>query len=126
MPGLLLSNEIQQSSPPSPLKHATTPRSQLPRRPSRPHAQVQRIVPLWGEIRLTSLQSLCFPTEVLDSIISYALLMDNSLSAIAGFSLASYRFRQIALRSFFSMLDACNPHRWDKLAGIRQLNEWVR
>jgi hypothetical protein len=70
-----------------------------------------------AKLNRTRKSSARFPPEILDRIILLAIASSasRSFTAIASFSLASFNFRQIALRSFFSILPVKSNAHWYSL-----------
>ncbi|TFK52022.1 hypothetical protein OE88DRAFT_1679669 [Heliocybe sulcata] len=68
------------------------------------------------------------PAELLDHIISLVLVnvSPRSFSTIASFSLASYQFRQVALRQWFSILKVSSVATFTNLCSVNGLYSWVR
>ncbi|KZT21206.1 hypothetical protein NEOLEDRAFT_797228 [Neolentinus lepideus HHB14362 ss-1] len=68
------------------------------------------------------------PAELLDRIISLVLANDQSqsFSIIAPFSLASYQFRQVALRRWFSIFKISSVAAFTNLCWVDGLYSWVR
>ncbi|TDL24098.1 hypothetical protein BD410DRAFT_134686 [Rickenella mellea] len=67
------------------------------------------------------------PVELLDLIIEFSLQPVHSFASVAGFSLASRPFRQIALRHYFSLFHVCTAERWRKATSvIPQVTSWAR
>lgn len=57
---------------------------------------------------------------------NWAVITEPVFSTIAGFSLASYQFRQIALRQYFARLYAHSKESWHNLCQIPGIYSWVR
>ncbi|TDL24099.1 hypothetical protein BD410DRAFT_720272 [Rickenella mellea] len=67
------------------------------------------------------------PIELLDLIIEFSLQPVHSFASVAGFSVASRSFRQIALRHYFSMFHVCKAERWRKATSMMpQVTSWAR
>src|SRR5580704_2168221 len=84
---------------------------------------------------LNRVDQLCFPldfpNEILDTILGFILAQKAGFSSIASFTLASTRFRQIALRRYFfslSLKDGDHLIRLHRLliAQGEQAFAWVR
>ncbi|KAL4246252.1 hypothetical protein ABKN59_009222 [Abortiporus biennis] len=71
-------------------------------------------------------QGFFFPSEILDEIVYHILSSNHTFSTIEAFSRVSFRFRQIALRSFFAKLDIYSKAHWINVCGITGVYSWTR
>lgn len=99
-----------------------------PRNVHRPPVSVYRLLDLTVCTRTEYsliIQS-TYPSEVLDCIVGLSLAKRHTFKRIASFSMASYQFRHVALRRYFTLLKIRSPKHWAGSDRVMDFFRWVR